>query len=348
LGGVVFALSLNDGVVIAYADGRAYSVDATGTTLMQDLGLFVPNYGASALPDTLLEGTLEGETLNGTFWNDHLSGGGGDDIINGLAGTDTAQYLGARSGYSILIDGENISIEDRSGAEGTDMLVSVENLGFADQTWELDRFDDIAQLSSADLTQFVEMYIAYFNRAPDAEGLFFWGSALHNGTSLDEIATLFFDQDETRAEYPENTTTGEFVQEVYSNVLGRDIDQLGFDFWVDVLDSGAVSRPTFMLDIIAGASAGSPEGASQEFLDQKATDVAYLSDKTDLGTYFSLILGMSNVENARETMGYFDGTAEGLYAAKHAMIDAHADAMDAGSGEFLLSLVGVVDDPFVF
>ena len=350
LGGIVFALALDEDGVIAFAGQSAYRVASDGTqntTLLQNLALGTETYGASTLPDLTIEGTEDLDELTGTPWNDTLIGLGDDDFIDGGAGEDLAVYAGDRDQYSIRILGDAIRIEDRSGAAGNDQVSNVEALQFDDQTWDLDRFVDLAGLSPADLTQFVEMYIAYFNRAPDAEGLFFWGSALNNGTSLEEIAALFFDQTETRLLYPEGTTTGEFVMSVYGNVLGRAIDQAGFDFWVQVLDAGDVDRPTFMLEILQGAKAPAPDGASQEFIDQKAADVAYLSDKTDLGTYFSVILGMSDVTDARGTMALFDGTPASLTAAKDAIDAAYADALDADDGEFLLSLVGVVDDPFM-
>jgi hypothetical protein len=216
-----------------------------------------------------------------------------------------------------------------------------------DNDWPLHVFSDVTTLSEAEFSTFIEMYIAYFNRAPDAEGLFFWANALSNGTPLETIAGLFFDQDETRSIYGEEIKDLQgFAQQVYQNVLGREFDQAGLDFWVSVLQSGAVALPTFMLEIIYGAKAPAPDDASQAFKDQKAADVAYLSNKGDLGTYFSAIKGMSDVENARAAMSLFDGSADSITEAKAAIDGYFADAVDAQNGEFLISVVGVVDDPF--
>ncbi len=41
-----------------------------------------------------------------------------------------------------------------------------------------------------------KLYIATFNRAPDASGLCYW---LNSGFSIEEIAESFFDQPETQA-----------------------------------------------------------------------------------------------------------------------------------------------------
>jgi len=114
-------------------------------------------------------------------------------------------------------------------------LTGVELYNFGSGTPETEEqidgrtFLGLPLLSEADLLNFVELYIAYFNRAPDAIGLNFWGTAYANGTTLEEMATLFIDQDETRATYGEDLNNAGFATAVYGNVLGRVADQLGFD-----------------------------------------------------------------------------------------------------------------------
>jgi hypothetical protein len=85
------------------------------------------------------------------------------------------------------------------------------------------------------------LYIALFNRAPDADGFNFWTQALANGASLDTIARNFVTTPESRAVYPESQTAEQFVSAYYSNVLGRPIDANGLAFWTKLLqDSGGV------------------------------------------------------------------------------------------------------------
>ena len=293
---------------------------------------------ALAMPDPII----------GTSSADQLDGTSGNDLIDGLDDHDTLTLTADRASYSITLSQQGIIVDDRrADGDGTDQIANIETLAFLDNDWPLHVFSDVTTLSEAEFSTFIEMYIAYFNRAPDAEGLFFWANALSNGTPLETIAGLFFDQDETRSIYGEEITDLQgFAQQVYQNVLGREFDQAGLDFWVSVLQSGAVALPTFMLEIIYGAKAPAPDDASQAFKDQKAADVAYLSNKGDLGTYFSAIKGMSDVENARAAMSLFDGSADSITEAKAAIDGYFADALDAQNGEFLISVVGVVDDPF--
>ena len=289
-----------------------------------------------------------GGGILGTDNIDQLNGTSANDLVDGLAGADTLAFTGAQSNYTVVLSAQGTFVEDRrDGGDGVDQIAGIETLGFLDNDWRLDIFSNITTLTEEAFSTFIEMYIAYFNRAPDAEGLFFWGNALSTGTDLDTIAALFFDQDETRGIYGDEITDfEEFAKEVYSNVLGRDFDQAGLDFWVGVLEGGTVPLPTFMLEIIRGAKAEPQPGDAPELTAQKLADVAYLGNKTDVGAYFSVIKGMSDVENARAVMELYDGSQSSIEASVAAIDADFAAAESAGSGEFLLSLVGVVDDPF--
>ncbi len=129
-------------------------------------------------------------------------------------------------------------------------------------------------------------------------------------------------------------------------MLGRDPDQGGLDFWVPLLDTGAVTRDFFIVKMLEGAKAPIPDDADPAFRAQKLIDQQYLEDKIDLGIYFAVTRGMSGVDDAASAMDLFDGSPASITAAKDAIDGFYADALDSESGEFLLPLVGVVDDPF--
>ncbi|NRB05494.1 MAG: DUF4214 domain-containing protein, partial [Rhodobacteraceae bacterium] len=307
-------------------------------------------------PDTLRAG-VGNDLIRGLESDDVITSSFGNDTIDGGEGTDRVILSGDQSKFTVVLSQSGVTVDDRDTDPfnniGTKFLTNVELLdfgteepAFGGQPVDLTQFGNVADLSESDFTDFIELYIAYFNRAPDAIGLFFWGSQLAKGFTLEEIATLFFDQDETRATYPDLSDVETFAKQVYDNVLGREFDQAGIDFWVGVLSSGAVSLPTFMLEIIKGAKAPPQPGDSPELTAQKLIDVAYLSNKTDLGAYFSVIKGMSNVENARDALEFYDGTQASIDGSKGIIDGFFEDAQDAATGEFLFQLTGVVDDPF--
>jgi hypothetical protein len=291
-------------------------------------------------PGNLIVGDSGDNFLVGTSGDDIIEGRGGDDSIFGGDGVDTAVYSFSSRDYTLTISPTGVTIADRFsvifgvGGDGTDQLIDIEVLEFkGGGDLNLTQFGGTTGLSGQDFESFIELYIAYFNRAPDAVGLNFWGTAFANGTTLQEMATLFIDQDETRVTYPPSLNNAEFATAVYNNVLGRIPDQAGFDFWVDVLDSGDRGRDQFILSVLEGVQDGSP-------------DRNYLDNKIDVGAYFAVHKGMSDVDNASAVMALYDGTQAGIDNAVSTIDAFYADALDPFSGEFLMQVVGVLDDPF--
>ena len=252
--------------------------------------------------------------------------------------------------YTLRINREALTVEDRRDqGNGVDTLSSIEVLDFDASllggSFDLRTFGNLANLTSEDLESFIELYIAYFNRAPDAIGLNFWGSAFASGTSFEEMAILFVDQNETRAAYPEDTSNIEFATSVYGNVLGRTPDQTGIDFWVAQLDLGEVSRAQFILEVLKGAKADLKPEEGQAFVDQQLADRLYLENKVDLGAYFAVHRGISDVGWARSAMDVFDGSQVSIEEAVSLIDSYYVEALSPESGQFLMQLLGVLESP---
>jgi len=82
--------------------------------------------------DDLLFGGAGNDTIYGGTGNDTITGGAGNDLIDGGEGTDTAVYAGNRSAYKVLrTEDGRYTVQHLDGAEGTDTLVSVEYVQFA-------------------------------------------------------------------------------------------------------------------------------------------------------------------------------------------------------------------------
>jgi len=289
----------------------------------------------------------------GTPDDDRLEGGSGDDAFDGLGGVDTAFFEGDQSNYTLEISSSGFVIEDhRPDGQGRDTLSNVEFLDFGNeipllngQPLELATYDGALNVSQADFAQIIELYIAYFDRAPDAVGLLFWANAFSEGLTLDGMAALFTPQPETQAAYPPGTSNEDFVTTIYSNLFGRAPDQEGFDFWVGQLNAGA-ARDVFILSVLRGARDDIDPSLGQALIDQQLADRAYLDNKTDIGTYFAITRGMSDVSNASNVMDLFDGSAGSVTAAVSATDQFYVDAQAASGGEFLMPLIGVLDSPF--
>ena len=255
--------------------------------------------------------------------NSFDGGGGVDTVALGIASTD-ATISFSKSGV--------VTITDRNGTGGADTLTNIEIAQFTDTTIDLTNFVDLTGLSSAQFAELAKVYVAYFNRAADAKGLYFWADKLGEGMSLIEIAGNFALSAEANALYPDTSNTQAFVTAVYANVLGRTPDSAGFAFWKGHLDAGTQTAATFVLSIIGGA---------------QGTDITYLANKADLGVYFSAIKGMSDVIDAQNVMNMFGDQATSNTAAAKAAVDSHyIDATAAGGGDNLIELVGIAADPF--
>lgn len=273
----------------------------------------------------MLNGGDGSDTLLGGVGDDVLNGGGGADQLDGGPGSDKAVLDGGSAGVKIVLQEGFATITDGGGV--MDRMASVEVVAVGGKDWFL--FDGARDLSSAQMTELTELYLAYFNRAPDAEGLLYWGDRLAEGMTMKAIAESFSVQVETRALYPEGAPAATLINAVYNNVLGRAPDTAGFEYWEGQLTSGASTPGGFILDVLSGV-----RGASGS-----AEDAAFLKAKTDIGVHFALAHGLNDVDAGRDVMALYDGSDPGLTAAQN-RVDALAD-----SGAFSITVAGIADDP---
>lgn len=95
-----------------------------------------------------------------------------------------------------------------------------------------------------------QLYVGYFNRAPDPEGLAYWVSRLEAGVSINEISKSFADSTEVKEIYEffqggDGVGISEihaFLEAFYLNVFGRSIDADGLAHYTDqILEGGQQS-----------------------------------------------------------------------------------------------------------
>ncbi|GJJ03119.1 hypothetical protein RugamoR64_36570 [Duganella rhizosphaerae] len=185
-----------------------------------------------------------GQFLNGSAANDKLVAGAGNDFINGGAGTDSVNYTGTHSNYTVVASGNDFIVTDNTGAGGQDTLTGVERLYF-----------DSGNAIGLDVGRYqvggeaYRLYQAAFHRTPDAGGLGFWIKALDVGYTLTQVAGYFMASEEFIRTYGASLTDTEFVNQVYRNVLDREPDAGGTQFYVHNIAIGAASREAVLADI---------------------------------------------------------------------------------------------------
>ncbi|HYD95285.1 MAG TPA: DUF4214 domain-containing protein [Noviherbaspirillum sp.] len=175
--------------------------------------------------------------------------------IDGGLGSDTAIYSRDASSYRISRSADGTVRVTGQGL--SDTLVNVERLSFADLSMNLAVSATAATLAPRQLDSLIELYIAYFNRVPDADGMAYWMGELRNGTSLKAISDSFYAaavQYASLTGYAADMSNDAFVKIVYKNVLGRDtVDADGLSYWTAALATGSETRASLVSTILGSA-----------------------------------------------------------------------------------------------
>lgn len=98
----------------------------------------------------------------------------------------------------------------------------------------------------------IRLYEAYFHRLPDAGGLKYWMDVRRSGYSIDLVSDQFTLSAEFQNTYGD-TTDAEFIRRVYLNVLNREPDAAGYEYWQDLLIKRFISRGQLMVNFSESA-----------------------------------------------------------------------------------------------
>ncbi|HJU70888.1 MAG TPA: DUF4214 domain-containing protein [Paucimonas sp.] len=204
--------------------------------------------------------------------------------------TNTVSFSGPRNNYSITRTAAGYIVKDNIGADGTTTLATqngVEALRFSDVTVNLGIGDKSKTLASADLKMLTELYIAFFNRVPDADGLSYWIDQFTGGQSIDDIALSFYAaavQYTSLTGYSSAMSNAEFVKVIYKNVLGRsgatappDAD---VQHWANELANGHETKGSLIRTMLVSAHSFTNDptwGWVPQLLDNKAIVANYFT-----------------------------------------------------------------------
>lgn len=178
-----------------------------------------------------------------------------------------------------------------------------------------------------------QLYIGYFNRAPDPEGLVYWVARLGERAPVESISESFAASPEARALYSyfdtlDNTDTAaiqDFLKAFYRNVFGREADDDGLNYYTAQVRDGVHKPAHIAASILTNASTN--EGSA---------DQAYLANKVKAGLIFAASAGSlgdrfvwnEQSQNAtRDMLAGITGDAATVEEAR-----AKADAFVAANG----------------
>lgn len=119
-------------------DANRWSIGRIELALMKDLGYNITD-NLEGLPYTDIDdkfpevqGSTAADYLYGDFQRNTFTGGAGNDTIDGGAGDDVVVYSGPVVGYTITSTLAGYTITSAHDGEGTDTVIHVESLRFAD------------------------------------------------------------------------------------------------------------------------------------------------------------------------------------------------------------------------
>jgi len=158
-------------------------------------------------------------------------------------------------------------------------------------------------------TNLAELYVSFFNRAPDSAGLAYWVDQLDKGAlSLEDISKNWMsEQAEGLAKYPVELNHTDFITHIYQATLGRAPDAEGLAYWQDQLTNNSVGRDVFLAAVINGAKANSSA--------QGVLDAATLSNKATAGVAFA-DKGLNDLTLAGQVVASVNSNPNTLAAAQ--------------------------------
>ena len=182
--------------------------------------------------DVITTGGGNDTVIGGAGVNFISTGAGNDTIITGAgiantidAGTgfDTVVIGGARADFQIAQSGSTLVL---NGDDQTTSVTNAEFLTFTDNS-------TVAIATNAEDAAVLRLYEGLLGRDADQGGAEFFTTAHANGASTTQLAEIFVNS----AEY-KDVLVDNYLDSLYTNLLGRAADQDGQDFWSNAVANG--------------------------------------------------------------------------------------------------------------
>ena len=246
------------------------------------------------------------------------------------ANVDVQTFSGKRSDYSITKTGSSISVRDTRTGSITGVPASIKILQFSDFRVNLSIADKAASISTTSLNNLLDLYVAFFNRVPDADGLAYWIDRLNAGMSDIQIAESFYLvalESPALTGYSSTMSNDDFIRIIYKNVLGRSgitaPNPTEVNYWSSQLSKG-IPKSSMIKAILV---------AAREYANDPTWGwvTKLLNNKLDVANYFAVQQGLSYLnlsDNISKT-------------------NAIANAVTSSSTADALSLIGVSDNGLV-
>ena len=188
-------------------------------------------------------------------------------------------------------------------------------------------------MAAADFFATVQkIYIAYYGRAADIGGLYYWAGRLDaaNG-NLNEIINAFGNS----AEYTQisaGKTYGQLIDQIYLNLFNRTADAEGKAFYTNLLTTGAKTLASISLDILNGA---------------RNNDLTIIQAKQDAAAQFTAALDTPLEVNSytTSTMGLVKDWLSQITGTNTGEVDASKTVALADINATIREMIGDITPP---
>jgi hypothetical protein len=161
--------------------------------------------------------------------------------------------------------------------------------------------------------QIERLYIEYFQRPADPEGLKFWVDAMNTGHPgmLAQIEHDFATSAEYQRMYS-GMNNQQMVETVYHNVFGRAADTEGLNFWTNALDTHSINIETMAREIVNGALTA--QNADAVTFNGRVSAAALFTSRIDTQAEISAYMGTTAFKGASDFIGSIHDLTSGAAA----------------------------------
>ncbi len=235
----------NHGFELWRSDGTA-----AGTDLFMDIGTGLDQFGyaASAYPDelTVLADKLFFSAWDPLYFRELWETDGtyeGTQIVANL-NQDTNPTYGSSNPTQLTRVGDELFFSAFTYAYGT----QTERTGY--ELWKV-IYNPFRVFTSAE-EDVTGAYIAYYGRPADPRGMYYWADRLAKEGSLSSIIEAFGESQEFEDRFG-SLSNRDLVTNLYIQLLGRNPDIPGLNYYVAELNAGRMTLQSISLNILYGA-----------------------------------------------------------------------------------------------
>lgn len=191
---------------------------------------------------------------------------------------------------------------------------------------------------AVDAIEVQKLYVAYFGRPADPNGMDYWTDALDaNSIGMADVSASFAASQEYRDTYA-GLDNRAIVAEVYQNLFGRAGEEAGVNYWTDLMDRGVISIDDVVKDISEAAN-----GSDSVAFNGKVAAASLFTARVDEPDEIAAYTGDAANDISMEFLATITDLGSAADALKPDVVDAWIERIvDAhGASAEGIALVGV-------